>query len=310
MEQRTTQKQEKRRFLLVALIVALVVANVVLIYVIIRNKNKEIAVQKELLEERKQEYEAELQDLSDKLREQISETDRLEGNNEKLSDSLRITLEEVENVQSSLKNQLNITRNQLTFYKQKIDAYEILLKKKDEQIVELRQITENLVEKNKKQQQEAMELKGDLANERDKTSKMQDKIDDAAVLRAENVNVSIIDTKGRKETGGEYRAKKIDKLDVTFNFASNDLAQIGQRDVYMRVLEPAGTVLANPGSSGSFDVEGKQYTYSARQQIIFDNSRQTVRFQFSRSGAFQPGRHRVELYADGRRIGAGTFSVR
>lgn len=310
MEQRTTQKQERRRFVIVFLIVALVVANVLLIYLIIRNKDARINEINQLLNDQKTQYEKDLQSLNDKLREQIAETDRLEGDNQALTDSLEMTLKEVENVQSSLRNELNISRNQLVFYKQKIDAYEILLRKKDERIKNLTQIAENLQNKNDDLMRTNMDVKGQLADANEKISQANDKIEEAAVLQAENVNVSIIDNKGRKETGGEYRSKKIDKLDISFNIAKNDLAKIGGRDIYMRVLEPAGTVLANPGSSGSFDVDGKNYTYSARQNIIFDNSRQTVRFQFSRTGSFEPGRHRVEFYAEGRRIGTGSFNVR
>ena len=51
--------------------------------------------------------------------------------------------------------------------------------------------------------------------------------------------------------------------------------------------------------------------YTAMQRINFDNSRQQVNFLYGRgSQRFNPGRHAVEIYSEGFRIGEGEFVVR
>lgn len=310
MEQSTNQRSGKRTSIFLYLFLISLLANIGLVYLIFHNQNAATAKMNQLLDDQKTQYEKDLQNLNDKLRAQITLTKGLEGDNQALTDSLEVALMEIEEVQSNLENALSITRNELVFYKQKIDAYEILLRKKDERIQRLEKDNENLVAKNIEQQKTTMAIKENLAEEKQKVKNIQNQMEEAAVFQAENVDISIIDNKGRKTSGGQYRAKKIDKLDITFNLAGNKLTEIGSKNIYLRVLEPAGTVLANPGSSGSFQVEGKNYTYSAYQQIIFDKSRQKVRFQFSRTGSFQAGRHKVEFYTDGRKIGTGSFNVR
>ncbi len=313
MEQKTaTAKQERRRFVLVFLIVGLVLANIILIYLILQNKNAAISDLERVMAEQKDSYEKELDEVRQRLEAQIEETKLIETNNQELLDSLQAQLEEVEADRDALKNTNNITQNQLQQYKLKIEGYEILLRKKDEQITELRKQADILYEEAKGLKNEKNELISQVTSVEKEKSKLQQKVDAAAVLQAENVNINAVDPRGRTKSGGQYRGDKIDKLDISFNLSKNEVAKIGNKDVYLRILEPAGTILYNQdGSSGDFNLaSGDNAKYSARQQILFDNSRQLVRFQFNRSGEYDPGRYTVELYADGHRIGTGSFDVR
>lgn len=304
------ESQERRRFLLVFLIVGMVLANIVLIYLIMQNKNSEIAGKELIIAQQKKDYEKDLKDLQDKLEDQIRSAKKLGDENRVFVDSLQKVLKSIDADRENLKKANQISQGQARQYKEKIEAYEMLLRQKDKEIDKLRETAEILYKENNTLKEEKNQLSSTISEKNQDLDKLKTKVDAAAILKAENVNVNIINSKGKEESGGEYRAKRIEKLAISFNVADNKLAKIGNKDVYMRVVEPAGTVLSNPGSSGNFDLDGRQATYSARQQILFDNSRQKVNFQFSRTGEFQAGRHTVEFYCDGQRIGVGSFEVR
>ncbi len=307
MEANKTKRSNRRVLLLVILGMAAI--NVVLIYLILRNKNQEIAY----LETEVTNQKTELTKLETRLREQINETKQLEDQNQDnriLLDSLEQTLAEVVQDRDSLQRTTNYSFSQLSQVRQKIQAYEVLLRKKDERIKELQYANEVMQEQNTDLKNEKNVLIEQVTDEQKRVERMQRKIDDSAVLRAENLNVSIIDDRGKLQSGGQYKSKRIDRLNVTYNIARNNLAKIGNKDVYIRVLEPAGTLLINPQTSGSFDANGQSLQYSSKDRILFDNSSQTYTFQFSRTGNYQAGTHRVEIYADGTRIGVGTFQVR
>lgn len=306
----TTQKQDKRRFILILALVVLVVLNVLLIYLIMQKKNSEIAQREEVIEQQKTSYEKDLKNLEERLKYQIKKAKRMGDENQTFIDSLQTVLGQIEEDRDKLKNSLKITQDQMRQYQQKIDAYEILLRKKDQELDKLRETNEILYGENRNLKEEKNELTSEITEIQEEREKLSNKVAQAGVLKAENVNVNIIDNRGKERSGGQYRANKIEKLLITFNVADNKVAKIGNKDIYMRLLEPSGTVLANPGSYGTFDIDGKEMTYSARQQILFDNSRQQVRFQFDRSGEYKPGRHTVEFYSEGYRIGYGTFDVR
>jgi cell division protein ZapB len=309
MEQKT-QSQERRRLVLIFIIVGLVIANLLFFYLVWKNKEAENNQIKKLMEQQKIDYEKDLQDLSEKLKDQIRKTERLGEENKLFVDSLQKVLRNVEGDRNNLRNANQLSQTQIRQYKEKIDAYEILLRKKDEEIDKLRETAEILYKENNSLKNEKNELSTTI-NEKDRDlQKYQSKIDAAAVLKAENLTINAINNKGKETSGGQYRVKNIEKLSISFNMADNKLAKIGNKEVFMRILEPAGTVLYNPGSSGKFDLDGGQATYTSRQQILFDNSRQTVNFQFNRNGEYQSGRHTIELYCEGQRIGIGSFEVR
>ncbi|NJL11830.1 MAG: hypothetical protein HC913_01590 [Microscillaceae bacterium] len=275
-----------------------------------RIKNAQIQREKERAAEQKQDYERQLGDLAQRLESQIKRAKKLESDNNKFIDSLQNVLKEVQQDRDNLRQTSQLTQNQVATFRQKIEAYEVLLRKKDEEIEKLRETAQILYDENNDLKVQKNELTSTITEISKERTQMQGKLDQAAVLKAENVNVNAVDDRGREQSGGQYRANKIDRLAITFNVADNKLARIGNKDVYMRVLEPAGTLLINPGSSGSFEADGRQMQYSVRKQILFDNSRQTVRFDFDRTGEFVPGRHTIEFYCEGYRIGYGTFEVR
>ena len=59
----------------------------------------------------------------------------------------------------------------------------------------------------------------------------------------------------------------------------------------------------------SYNNQGMIYT--AMQRFMFDNSRQQVDFIYGRGGKrFNEGRHSIEVYCEGFRIGEGEFTVK
>ncbi|MEO1656038.1 MAG: hypothetical protein AAFU64_21030, partial [Bacteroidota bacterium] len=308
MEKKTVRKGGKSS-LLVFLLVGMVLANIVLIYLILQNQKTALAEKDRLLQEQKDNYESDLKDLEAQLQNQIQKARRIQSDDRKLIDSLQTSLEEVTADREALRGTANINQAQLREYRQKIEAYQILLRKKDELITKIENEKKALYAQNTNLKEQKNELITEVTNIKDANKDLSTKVNRAAVLQAENVVVNILDNRGKLKSGGQYRGDRIDKLDVAFNFGKNDLSKIGNKDVYMKILEPAGTVLYNQdGSSGNFKLaDGQNATYSARKQILFDNSRQTVRFQFARSGDYEPGRYTVEFYSEGYRIGYGSF---
>lgn len=263
-----------------------------------------------LMADQKKSYEKDLTKLEDKLEDQIKKAKNLRNQDQSLIDSLESYLENIKNDKATLQNSLRATQAQLTQYKEKITAYEILLREKDKMIDELRETNEILYAKNTDLKKEKMELTGEITEREKNIKRLSGKVAEAQVLRAENVIVNAVTSRGKTLSGGQYRAKKIGKLALSFNFSENNVAKIGNKEVFMRILEPAGTVLANQGQYGKFDLNGKDMIYTARQVVLFDNSRQNVGFQFKKSDEFRAGRHTVEFYCEGHRIGYGTFEVR
>ena len=140
---------------------------------------------------------------------------------------------------------------------------------------------------------------------------LSDKVNVAAALRAEGVNVYAISTRGKESGAQNQRAKKLEKIRVIFHLQENSLATKEIKTVYLRIIEPTGVTLSDYSiGSGTFPFKGKDLVYTAKQRIFYENNHQSVEFIYSRPNSYREGRHEIELYAEGFLIGLGSFEVR
>jgi hypothetical protein len=79
----------------------------------------------------------------------------------------------------------------------------------------------------------------------------------------------------------------------------------------MRLIEPDGSALYNLSTgSGTFMLNGEETFYTAKRDIVFDNTQQAVSFVYSKGAEYKRGLHTIEIYADGHQIGKTTFTLK
>ena len=90
------------------------------------------------------------------------------------------------------------------------------------------------------------------------------------------------------------------------------MAKKDTKELILRIIEPSGTVLFDLSSGGgSFtNAEGKTDFYTDKQNVMFDNSKQTITFLYSKGSEYEEGTYKVEVYAQGYLIGEGSFVVK
>ncbi|MFD1164738.1 hypothetical protein ACFQ2C_03865 [Sphingobacterium daejeonense] len=133
-----------------------------------------------------------------------------------------------------------------------------------------------------------------LVNERNVLS---DKIAKASSVKVSNVHIVGIEEKRNGSLENENRAKRIDKLQINFTIADNPLAAMGKKNVYVRIINPKGNLIAN--SEDLFLVHGEKLQYTFKEAIEFNNNGQEYQFMWSDdTHNFQKGAYTVLLYAD------------
>ncbi|OIN56928.1 hypothetical protein [Arsenicibacter rosenii] len=314
MESRQPRRDNSRNYLIAALLI-LAALNVLVLYFYYQeretNKTKDATINaktEELLATR-----AKLDSISTQLDAKISEIQRLGGN----IDSLLQIKAELEKDKRSLRNVNNFDTRK---YDQKIKSYEALLVQKDQEIARLKeengiltQQNQTLTEENTGLKNEKQVLSDSITTYSVKNKELEEKVTVASALRAENIVVNALNSRGKERDGGSYKAKRIDKVKVSFQLAPNGLAKHNDKEIYMRILDPAGAVIADMATgSGEFMYGGKGMIYTSAQTVQFDNTRQTVNFIYGRGGQqrFNEGRHVIEIYSEGFKIGEGEFTVK
>ncbi|MDX2304555.1 MAG: hypothetical protein NW226_17235 [Microscillaceae bacterium] len=273
------------------------------------NKREEIVASKD---EEIKDISEKMENISAKLEEKIKEAKKL-GADYKALETYR---DQLEADLASLQKTADISQVQVQQYLAKIQAYEGVIAAKDKELAELRAQNEQLSEENESLSTERDSLESSteaLSTTVKAVEESNQKLSSlASVLRAENIQITALSKKNKEESRNVFRAKRIDKLTFDFVIAKNAIAQSGNKDLYLRLVEPAGTVVFNAkAGSGQFDMDGSQASYTTRKQILYNNSQQNVQMAYDRPSdyEFKTGTYTVEIYSDGKQIGYKAFKV-
>jgi outer membrane murein-binding lipoprotein Lpp len=320
MDYNQGQKKDRKSLLLAALAI-LALLNVVLIYFFYkeREKNKE---QETVIAAKTEEVVAakmKLDSISAQLDAKIAEIQQLGGQ----VDSLVSLKQQLEKDKAALRNASSAASVDISKYKQKIANYEAILVQKDSDIAKLKEELGIVTAQNQELSTKVTGLEGEKASLQrtfedsvgqlsNKNRELAEKVTIASALKAEKIAVNAVSSKGKERDGGAYKAKRIDKLKVDFDLAANPISPNGEREVYLRILDPEGAVMADMATgSGTFVYSGRETVYTAKQTLNYSNEGSQGSIIYSRGGIpLKKGEHTIELYCQGFRIGSTTFKVR
>lgn len=299
------KKSSNRRNIIIAFLTILLVINGVKLYMD-NQKSKQLESQLEMTTEELDDTYKKLSILNTELDLKIEEINRLGGD----VSELRQVKEELENERNQLRNQRRISDARLKEIQGKVEGYETLLKEKDEEIIKLKETNEALFSENVGLKTEKNVLSDSIRKIAKTSQALEEKVVMASQLKAENIKIAALNSRGR-EREGEFRNRQIEKLKVDFNLAENKVASIGGRDIHIRVIDPSGDVLFDVAAgAGTFIIDGKEQFFTAKQEILFDNTKQKLSFIYEKGTDYSTGKHTVEIYEGVMLIGRDNFTVK
>lgn len=138
-------------------------------------------------------------------------------------------------------------------------------------------------------------------------------IDVASTLHASNFSILGIDeTKDGKEKKTD-KAKKVDKLRISFEIDENRVAQSGPKNIFVCITGPDGKPLvAEALGSGKFNTrDGEQKLYTQKIDINYtQGQRQPVSIDWKQNTSFEKGDYKIEVYNNGFKIGEGVSNLK
>jgi cell division protein FtsB len=209
-------------------------------------------------------------------------------------------------------------------YLAKIKEYEKFLAEKDEVIAQLKLENEQLTASNdslsthvgtltserQRLVQRQAELTDSVVTFTAANKELSAKVSQAAALKAQNLKVLTVNSRGKTKDKDEYKAKRVDKLKLTFTLPENALTAQESKDIYLRVLDPQGAVVADDATgSGEFEVDGSPSKFTARESVAYQNNNQKVEMLYD-NAQLRPGKYSVELYSEGYKIGGTNFTIK
>lgn len=126
---------------------------------------------------------------------------------------------------------------------------------------------------------------------------------------AEKLNVTGVSIQGLKKNGKkEKNVTKAKQLVVTFTIPQNNSTPVGEKTIYLRIVNPEGQLL---GGTGSFDFEGKSIPCTARKVIEYAGDEISgVKIYWDVNTTLTAGDYTVELFTDGYRLTSRRFTLK
>ena len=289
-EEQQVDNKAVRGYRIVIIILAVILVALSVVYF---NMHRQQAAEYALLEEDRTKIQGDLDSL-------IVSFDDLKIQN----DSIAASLEEANQIMEQLKNERRLNYAKIRAYEKEVGTLRTVMQGYIRQIDSLNNINQKLTMENVSynKQISTQKLRAEMAEER--AEELTNKVRAGAVIRARSITLKPLNGKGKEIT----RVQKAERLYVDFALSANDLAEPGNRPVYVCVTSPEGYLIAN-SAAATFMFEGEPKVYSEVREVDYDCSDLGVGIYVSGNG-FTAGTYTVEIYVDGHLAGTNQIVMK
>ena len=171
------------------------------------------------------------------------------------------------------------------------------------QIDSLNRLNENLKAENTRVNAELEQRNAQVAGLSSEKASLSEKVAIAAQLDATNIQLQLIDKRGKDAK----KLKDCKQMKTSFTITKNVTASNGNRTIYVRIQNPGGNTLSG---GGTFGYENRSLECSAKKTIEYTGEETPVTVYWNVTQMLEAGDYRVSIFADGNMIGSRTFSFK
>lgn len=300
----TQEKKDNKRPLII-IIILLIATNAILawLYVQEHNRKNEVIVLKETIEKERDNVKTDLLKLQEEYNTLQTNDQKIQAELEEKKAQIAQLLEEADKhkddayIISKLKRETETLRKIMKSYVHTIDSLNTLNQTLTAEKAQVQTELVNEQGKSAKLNQEKEELKNVVAT--------------GQLLKAQGIKAVGVRLKsgGKKEVETD-KAKRAEKIKVSFTLSENRIAQKGSKDVYLRVITPDGKELARGyDDANAFTFNGVRGYFCEKESVNYDNKEVPMSIYAGLANGFLPGRYILEVYCDQAMIGQTTLTL-
>lgn len=287
-------KRTSNGFMLCAIIAIVLLIPAAYFSITLGMQKKTIEDNLEIVESARRIFEDENSMLQRNAEDLVTELEGLKDQN----DTMMLKYQEAVVMLEQLQREKTYNYEQLAKYKKEVATLRNVMKGYLRQIDSLNTINSNLQAQNIQYKKEinTAQLRADVAEE--KADELNTKVRIGSVIQASGIRMTALNAKSNEVK----RMRLAKRLKVDFDLTANELAEPGEKSVYLRVLGPDGYLLA-PSEVILFSFEGDEMRASAVRKVDYENESVPVSI-FYDGETFSNGTYTVEIYVDGRLSGS------
>ena len=307
MSTETKDKRSKR--LLFVMILALLLLNVGLIYNLV-NKKKELETTQTELVDTTEELN-ELKEVEEELR--LNLESKI-GQNAQLDSIIQVRNSELQAKATRIRTLLNsgkLSKAELEKAKGDISGLR-------SQIEELKQEIETLSQENQYLKDENYVIQKQVEAEKEKVAEMVEvnteltkQVEVGSRIFLKSLEIFPM----RDAVFGDFKTtdklSRLEKIDIQYTLANNDLADKGEKMLYFQVITPSKSTLHNNAAgSGTFNFDGGERLYTVKKVVDFQNKNEKGSFSVPKTEGMTAGRYVVNVYSENHKMGTSEFTLR
>lgn len=298
MEPETEKKPSQNSKILIAIIVLLAIAMGIAAYFILQ-KNTQIEEMQQLSEISKQK----LEDEYDAIESQY-EGFKITIKNDSLLQQLNNEQAKVQRLREELRVVKATDRAEIDRLNNELSSLRKILKSYIAQIDSLNKENAKLTQEKKEITSRYEQTAQTLNKVSQEKQNLSEKVTLASKLDATAINVVGTNSKGK----AQKKIKSIEQLVVSFVITKNITAEPGEKTIYVRIMKPDDDVLVK-SRSNRFTYENRDIEYSMKRVIEYGGEETSVTLYWKVEEFLMPGTYRVDIFADGNRIGSRSFTL-
>lgn len=142
-------------------------------------------------------------------------------------------------------------------------------------------------------------------------TQLADAVERGSALNLNKFRVDAVRERNNGKLVSTQRARRTDKIKVCFTVADNIIAEAGDREFYIEVLDPQGNVMGGTNSMTN-EEDGIAITYTKATNFYYENANLDVCDYISNySGQFAKGNYMVNVYDDKLKLlGTNKFTLK
>ncbi len=293
--------ESKKNTIFIIIIATLIIALGVAAYYLLVKAPAQQAETLEEMELNKQLLEDQYENLS-MLYE--SEKDRITIKNDSLLDKLTNEQTKVQRLLEELRTVKADNKAEINRLKRELATLQDVLKSYISQIDTLSQANKQLREEKREITDKYQQVTQNLNEVSQQKDSLTEKVTLAAKLDATGISVLATNKKGKVQK----KISKVEQLTINFAITKNITAEPGERTIYVRIMKPDNDVLTK-SRTNVFSFENRDINYSIKRVIEYGGEETSVTMYWNVEEYLMPGTYRIDIFADGNRIGMKSFTM-
>ncbi len=207
-------------------------------------------------------------------------------------------LEELKTVKAENKAEISRLNKELATLRQVLKSYIVQIDSLNRANAQLRQEKQEITTKYHETTRTLNEVTQQKEN-------LNEKVTLAAKLDATGISVQATNNKGKVQK----KISKVERLVINFMITKNITAEPGERTIYVRIMKPDNDVLTK-SRTNTFAFENRDINYSIKRMIEYGGGEEVpVTMYWDVEEYLMPGTYRIDIFADGSRIGMKSFTM-